>query len=413
MKNSKEIASTVFKARNEYMKQEQIKNRRIRKASAVCGTVCALCMTIAGVGYFNSMQTRLPSVTMDMEMESVSDAQMQEILPEEINKTEAQVTNIPTTDAAVVSSPAPVDTQAVQAHATDAPREENVPPMPTDTPGNTEEQSAQTDVPVNENTEELSGQTETSIPENEAPEEQTTETKEYYLEPQWDEKTISEQFVEFTANDTVYVSRCAKISNDNVGEKLYDVVVSGYDTYADEVHYADVSIYRINGVSTDCAVSVRFQGYDTGYVYTSHSYFPKTLGDMMDAMNLSETISFHTLYPVQDDVGIIDYDRSLLTDLLAEHRDCARVEDDIYHKPLFSISTNVDLLGITNKSLKVTEDGYLITNIMEWGHAFYIGKERAAALAQALGIEKTDTAVVDKTDASIQTTPAKEEIVYE
>ena len=48
MKNSKEIASTVFQVRDEYMEHQEVKNRKIRKAAAVSGMACALCLTVVG-----------------------------------------------------------------------------------------------------------------------------------------------------------------------------------------------------------------------------------------------------------------------------------------------------------------------------------------------------------------------------
>ena len=406
MKNSKEIADAVFKARDRYMEQKQISSRRIRTAAAVSGTVCALGLTIAGIGYLNPMQNSRPSVTAvttDTEREMVSDMQSLEVQKEESMETEAQETTLSsaekkkTTETAAGIPSEPADTQAVHTQpeipAAAVPETESVDPIGTDAPaaGNTTEPPAQTEPPLSERTEET-----------------TTETEELFEVPRWDEKTISEQFVEFTVDGAIYVTRCVKISNAHVGEKLYDTIVTGYDEYADEIRCADASVYRIEGISAECAVSVYFQGQDTGYVYTNRRYSPETLGEMMEDMRLDETISFHTLYSAQDGMWITDYDVSLLMELLNGHRDLARLEDDTYHKPLFSVSTNVELLGITNKSLRVTEDGYLITNIMERGYTFYIGEETAAALAQALGLEKDDTSDAQTTDAVIVTTPASE-----
>ncbi|MBQ8011005.1 MAG: hypothetical protein IJ265_05590, partial [Oscillospiraceae bacterium] len=188
--------------------------------------------------------------------------------------------------------------------------------------------------------------------------------------------------------------------------------VMGYDDYADEVRYADASVHRISGISENCAVAVRFRGYDTGYVYTNRNYSPETLGELMDAVNLVETISFHTFYPAQDG-SITEYEHGLLLDLLNEHRELVRLDDDGFHKPLFSVSTSVELLGIRNKSLKITEDGYLTTNIMEWGYVFYIGEATAAEIARAFGIEAADTLIPTDTDAAVQTTPANEVIAVE
>lgn len=124
--------------------------------------------------------------------------------------------------------------------------------------------------------------------------------EESFIVPQWDEKTISEQFMDFTANDNVYVTKCTRIANANVGENLCNVVIEGFDVYTNQIHYADAEVYFINGISEECAVSVKFKGYDEGYVYTSRKYYPKTLGKLMDSLALAENVSFHELYSYQD-----------------------------------------------------------------------------------------------------------------
>lgn len=60
MKNSKEIANAVLQARDEYMEQQAIRNRKLRKISAISGTACAVCLTAVGAGYFNSVQKNVP-----------------------------------------------------------------------------------------------------------------------------------------------------------------------------------------------------------------------------------------------------------------------------------------------------------------------------------------------------------------
>ena len=60
MKNSKEIANAVLQARNEHIEQQEIRNRKIRKISAISGTACAVCLTAVGAGYFNSVQKNVP-----------------------------------------------------------------------------------------------------------------------------------------------------------------------------------------------------------------------------------------------------------------------------------------------------------------------------------------------------------------
>ncbi|MBR6580103.1 MAG: hypothetical protein IKK66_02280 [Ruminococcus sp.] len=60
MKNSKEIANAVLQARDEHMEQQEIRNRKIRKISAISGTACALCLTAVGVGHLNSVHKNVP-----------------------------------------------------------------------------------------------------------------------------------------------------------------------------------------------------------------------------------------------------------------------------------------------------------------------------------------------------------------
>ena len=45
--------------------------------------------------------------------------------------------------------------------------------------------------------------------------------------------------------------------------------------------------------------------------------------------------------------------------------------------PTFTV--DVPLLGYKNISLGVTEDGYIVTNILDTGKAFYIGKDKTEA----------------------------------
>ncbi len=362
MKNSKEIAKTVFQARDAYAEHQRLKNKRIKKAAEIGGIICICSLTIIGVGYWNSIQHRLPSIQTEIPTEETVDSEIYST-----NETAASTQNADPT----VSSSAAVqtETQTLSTEVqTEMIEETTLPPPATEPiPPITEEQTTEEAVEV----------------------------------PQWGEKTLSEQFMEFTVDGNVYHSKCSSIAGEYVGEKLYDVVVTGYDDYADEVRYADASAYRINGISEESAVSIRFRGYDTMYVYISWNYYPETLGELMDALNLTETISFHALTPAQGE-SRTEFDRSLLMDLLNDHREISRIEDDSYHKPLFSISTSVELLGIRNKSLKITEDGWLTTNIMEVGYSFFIGEDTARELAEAIGVNadtsaETTTAYVEST----------------
>lgn len=391
MKNANEIARTALDARDAHRAAQQIRLGRIRKTAVFCSAFCALCMTVGGIGYFDAVRHKLPTAPTDAKTERLPEGTFPKCPAEEQEEAAPASAQPETTHAA--------ETICTQIHLpcqTVAITTQNEPPetmLPETQPVTQAETQPLTDTPAEVQTEA-----------------QTTE--EWVEEPKWNDRTIAEQFLEFSVNANTYVSRVTKISTEQTGEKLCDTQITGYDYYTETTHHADVQVYRIAGIAEECAVAVRFPGIDEGYVYTSRSYFPETLGELMDALNLTETISFHSLNPAQGE-SITEFDRSLLLDLLNDHRELSRIEDDTYHKPLFSVSTNVDILGIRNKSLKITEDGYLMTNIMEWGYVFFIGEETAAEIAQAFGIEAADTPIPTDTDAVVQTTPANAVITEE
>ncbi len=393
MKNAKEIARTALDARDAHRAAQQIRLGRIRKTAVFCSAVCALCMTVGGIGYFDSIRHKLPSAPTDAKTEHLPEGTFPKCPAEEQPETiaaSAQSQTETTHAAETICTQIHLPCQPVEIITQDAPPET----MPAETQPMTQ---AKTQPPTI-----ASDKVQTDA--------QTTE--EWVEEPKWDDRTIAEQFLEFTVNGNTYVSRVTKIGTEKTGEKLRDAQITGYDYYTETTHHAAVQVYRIADIAEECAVAVRFPDIDEGYVYTSRDYFPETLGELMDVLCLTETISFHALNPAQGE-SRTEFDRSLLMNLLNNHRGLPRIEDDSYHKPLFSVSTNVDVLGITNKSLKITEDGYLTTNIMEWGYTFYIGEEAAAEIAQAFGIEAADTPIPTDTGAVVQTTPANAVIIEE
>ncbi len=391
MKNAEEIARTALDARDAHRAAQQIRLGRIRKTAVFCSAVCALCMTVGGIGYFDSARHKLPTAPTDAKTEHLPEGTFPKCPAEEQQETAAasaqpQTEAISAAVAETICTQIHLPCQTVEITTQDA--------LPETTP-------AETQTPM---------QAETQPPSSVSGGAQTTE--EWAEEPKWDDRTIAERFLEFTLDGYAYVSRVSKIGTEKMSEKLCDARITGYDYYTDTAHHADVQVYRIAGIAEECAVAVRFPHIDEGYVYTSRDYFPETLGDLMDALHLTEEISFHSLNPAQGK-SKTEFDRGLLMDLLNDHRELPRIEYDSYHKPLFSVSTNVDILGITNKSLKITEDGYLTTNIMEWGYAFFIGEEAAAEIAQAFGIDAADTPISTDTGAVVQTTPANAVIIEE
>lgn len=202
--------------------------------------------------------------------------------------------------------------------------------------------------------------------------------------PKWDEQTVSEQFSEFEYNSARYSTRVVEIDAENIGNPLGQVELKGYDIYTDTTYTAKGTIYEITDISSECAMALQFEGRTDYYVYVSSWYRPKTLGEFIDVLNLQETLSFgkahYKFYTGDNDyvnIEFEDFDDRIVWDMLLSDRELENVySDKEMYINVMSVSVDIPLLGYENISLGVTENGYLVTNILNTGKAFYIGEEK-------------------------------------
>ncbi len=396
MKNSKEIAETVFKKRDIYREKQIARNRRIKRAASIGSALCVMCLVIVGAVQLRSVQHKLAAVnvpeqtTTESDSTAVSADNTQSATDTTETKSDLQATSevstavtnteaYPEHDSAVTQDRTEPDstvrstpeTKKTQPYVhTDAPiiqdqteppySEQGIIPQITDVPSSTEATSIEISV--------------------------TEPTKdEMQEEPQWDEETIDSRFVEFTRDERIYRSKNHQLANSEIGNFLYDVVIDGQDYATETVYQANAKIYQIGGIAEECAVAVRFQGYNDYYVFTNRNYMPETLGDFMDAVNWLETVRLGSAYTPRDtELGA--FDSALLMNILAEKREQPLLPEAVTLGKLFSVSISDNLLGIRNKSLWFTEDGYMTTNLMEWGYSFNIGAENTQALAAEVGV---------------------------
>ena len=379
MKNTNQIAETVLTIRNAEQEKAMIRNRRIRRVTAGASTMLVFCAVILTIRHFNLSQIQISSLNDDYAV-----------------KTETSTT-ISDTD----NSP---NESIVSEHLTKSTVKENALAEKTETSSHSTENDTFPSKGNNHAT--TSG---TRITGNTTePSEKPTEGNgsEAVIIPKWDERTLSTQFMEFDLNGISYNTKDHIIEGSYIVGFLGTVTMEGQDVYENRMYSINAEVFGINSISSNCAVAVKFNGYDRYYVYTNRSYSPATLGELVDAIKLNDTISFGTLTP-DDRTFVTDYDKSIMSGLLDEYRDCATLFDYTGHRKLFSVSASVDMLGISNKSLAVTEDGYITTNIMDRGYAFYIGEDKAREIADRLGIDNIER------DTTPYTFDPQEEVVYE
>lgn len=377
MKNTEQIAETVLRIRDAEQKKLILRNRRIKRVTAGASSILIFCAAILAVRNLNSFQGNIPTIDNHTVVHTDTPATSSDTDNSTNENTGTDHSTNSTENAGKESTSA--ESPETSAHTTEKEASEST--------GNSS--------------------METSDHNTEPTEQKTTDSgSEAVIIPRWDERTLPTQFMEFDLNGIYYNTKDHIIEDSYIGGFLGAVTMQGQDVYEDKIHSINAEVFGINDFSSECAVAVKFDGYDNYYVYINREYSPATLGELVDALKLNDTISFGTLTP-DDKTFDADYDKSIISGLLNEYRDCTTQFDFVGHRRMFSVSASVVMLGITNKSFAVTEDGYITTNIMERGYAFYIGEYKAREIADRLGIDNIER------DTTPQVFDPQEEVLYE
>ena len=202
----------------------------------------------------------------------------------------------------------------------------------------------------------------------------------------WDEMTNTEKFPTVKINGTEYSVANRPIPSDKTGNSITRLTVLGRDEYTNSEYAANVEIYEIKGISSECAAAVKYEGDGKYYVCRNSRYKPETLGQFMNDLSLKENLTFVSFSGTQMkngkvicDVEYTNVDKEKVWKLLFSDTAAKAVKDydSMNFERAADIAIDLKLLGYENISLAVTRDGYLTTNILDTGKAFYIGKPAA------------------------------------
>ena len=227
-----------------------------------------------------------------------------------------------------------------------------------------------------------------------------TQTAEVAIEPRWEEKTLPEKYTSLEFQYTTYTVGRSAINAQYLGEKTGTGTLIGFDVYTDAFYRISANVYTLTDISTACALGIRF---DDGscYAYINTGYAPATLFQFLTDLNLRKDLSFGMAYAEYFDEDMTyhtrtfsDFDDALIWDRLLNADTAMQVTDfPPLEKKLVSVSAAVSSLGYTIQSFSVTEDGWIITNLLETAKVFYVGPERAQAFMDDLlnTVPYTDT----------------------
>ena len=217
---------------------------------------------------------------------------------------------------------------------------------------------------------------------------------------------------------TKYISTHKEIKKDLIDKEIggyHDIneLTMKYEKYK---NYTIAKTYILKGISSDLAVAIafidmsdfydEFQKYSDSInineeiskfiqnreptefcVYVNENYKVSTLYQLGFETALKQYGSYGSAYYYTDGGKTIEFqglDKQKVWDILFEDgQKCTVVEDpdklllNGEFKKKLDIGINIPVLGCENKSLSVSENGYLFTNILNKALIFNIGEEKA------------------------------------
>ncbi len=216
----------------------------------------------------------------------------------------------------------------------------------------------------------------------------------------WEWKTSIEQYSEMTLNGAVWSTRARTVNKDLLDEIMGEAEVLGYDIYAEKEYRKTAKVYSIKGVDREILAAAELDGHYVVYL-RSEMEMPQNLGMLMDACALPETLplSFFTVKTANQKESGEWYQTDASTGIwtiLGECRTAPCKADDAVNMNLregISLLASSEALGIRNKVLTVAKNGYLATNLLEYGYVFNIGTEAAEKIIRLAeeSSQKTET----------------------
>lgn len=201
----------------------------------------------------------------------------------------------------------------------------------------------------------------------------------------WEYRTVPEQYTEVTLEGGRFYSGGRVIGESFLGEDIGDCEVAGFDSYTEKEYRMSARVRRIEGISDRRMVAVELEG--EYYVFKSDAYDPPAdFGELLDDYSLEETLRLDH-FSVCDDYDETGYyrleDDRYIWDILGNCRGAKFSSGDTWdwsERSYISFTATSESLGVRNSIFDVTEDGYVMTNVFDWGYVFEIGEDAAARI---------------------------------
>lgn len=203
----------------------------------------------------------------------------------------------------------------------------------------------------------------------------------------WSQKKIYVKFNTIDFNNDNYISNGVTIQYQNIGNYIKETNVTAYDDKNIE-QMITAKVYEIKNISNKCAIAIQFENDINYYIYINLGYVPNTLDELVNDLNLKEIISISSIsynYKYYDENGKeqnenIEFENVekndiweiLFYNLSLKNLD---IEANLHREYIMSINCTISLLN-SDVYINVTNDGYLVTNILGTEKVFFIGNEK-------------------------------------
>lgn len=212
---------------------------------------------------------------------------------------------------------------------------------------------------------------------------------EYAIIWPWELKTPMERYTGITLDGKAYVTRGREIRRELLGEKLGRGESIGYDEYTETRYPMEFDLYAIRNADPSMLAAVDLGGSCVVFLREDRA-FPTTLGEMTDALALPQTLPLE-IFCRQNGYQTEDWYQTEagneVWQLLSACRDTVcEVSDhwDPEDREAVTFLARSEALGAYAQSFSITEDGVLLTNILEYGFRFNIGRETAGEIFRLL-----------------------------
>jgi len=173
-----------------------------------------------------------------------------------------------------------------------------------------------------------------------------------------------------------------ELSEEYIGDEIGVYTFSGVDEITGKNREKEFCVYDIKNVESRQFIAVKMEG--EFYPLMKESYFePKTLSELLNTANFPEILQFGKFSlngTGPDAMHYVLNDDEYIWKILEDCEKSPFVADENWSsvdKPSINFTVTIDNLGIYKHSITITEDGFLHTNIYNWGYLFEIGEEAA------------------------------------